>query len=48
MIVKLSKNSTISEVSQEVSSNAKRIINNSYEDGKNEVEKLFKKIKKSC
>lgn len=37
---KLSKNSTISEVSQEVSSNAKRIITNSYEEGKDEVEKL--------
>lgn len=43
---KISKNSTISEVSEEVSDNAKRIIRNTYTDAKEETDKAAAKPEK--
>lgn len=37
---KISKNSTISDVTSEVSTNAKKIITNTYDDAKTEEENL--------
>lgn len=43
---KISKNSTISEVSEEVSGNAKRIIRNTYTDAVDEADKAEDGTKK--
>jgi len=41
---KIDKNSTISEVGEEVSDNAKRIIRNTYNDTKNEADKVENEV----